>query len=168
MPLLIGVKYGKGEILYMASVLYSPLFCNELQKGNKWPYKGFPELEAILRSALVECAEPAAIWSVNTTDLVYTNILKQKDGTLCLHFLNGNGTQTPHGFLIENSPPGDTWPSIHGDVTFTLKGVSPREIYAVSPGFAGRVKLAFTQQGSDATVVLPKERLKAYTLVVVQ
>ncbi len=168
MPLLIGVKYGKGEILYMASVLYSSLFCDELQKGNKWPYKGFPELEAILRAALAECAEPAAIWSVNTTDLVYTNILRQKNGTLCLHFLNGNGTQTPHGFLIENAPPGSAWPPIHGDVTFTLKNTSPKEIYAVSPDFAGRVRLAFTQQGSDATVVLPKERLKAYTLVVVQ
>ena len=87
---------------------------------------------------------------------------------LCLHFLNGNGTQTPHGCLIENSAPGDAWPPIREDITFTLKNTRPKEIYAVSPDFAGRVKLAFTQKGSDATVVLPKEYLMAYTLVVVR
>ena len=75
----------------MTSMFYSSLFCDELQKGNKWPYKGFPALEAIMREVLTECAEPAAIWSVKTSDLVYTSVLRQKDGTLYLHFLNGNG-----------------------------------------------------------------------------
>ena len=149
-------------------MFYSSLFCDELQKGNKWPYKGFPELEAIMREVLTEYAEPAAIWSVKTSDLVYTSVLRQKDGTLYLHFLNGNGTETPLGFLIENSPPGAAWPPLRDDIVITLKNTAPKEIYAVSPDFTGRFRFTFTQYGDNATVILPKERLKAYTLVVVK
>ena len=81
------------------------------------------------------------------------------------HFLNAAGTELAKGQMIINGLHKEAWPALDEDITFTLRDGNVQSAYAVSPDFAGRKPLTVKKVGGKAEITLPKELLKAYTIV---
>ena len=63
--------------------------------------------------------------------------------------------------------PKPAFPAIERDISFTIKSAKPAKVVAISPDFPDEKPLQFSCDASRGTVsvVLPKELLKAYTIV---
>jgi len=86
---------------------------------------------------------------------------------LFVHLLNGLGTKLKKGEPVTNNPPGEAWPPLAQDIEMTFPGLAVQEVYAVSPDWQGRRLLNVQMQDNAVRIVLPKELLKAYTIVVI-
>jgi hypothetical protein len=56
---------------------------------------------------------------------VHTELYRQGDAYVA-HFLNGQGATLTKGDPVQYDPPGDPWPPIAGDITFTLAAPKAR------------------------------------------
>ena len=66
---------------------------------------------------------------------------------------------------MPNGIRGEAWPSLNADIVFTLRDSGIEKAYAVSPDFEGRKTLKVEKVDGQTRIMLPKELLKAYTIV---
>ena len=163
-PLVFTAKCGKGRLIYQACTLGLPLFCEEDNVGRKFRFELDEGVARLYRGFLTDLLKDATPWQVSAPLKVHTELYRQGDAYVA-HFLNGQGATLKKGDPVQYDPPGDPWPPIAGDITFTLAAPKASEAYAVSPDFAGRKPLKLTRSGANVTVTLPKALLKAYTVV---
>ena len=165
LPAAFRVPCGKGAMVYQIAPLGSQCFEQEQQHGKKWrPLPNAEALEPFYLNFLAEIVKPGAYWSGNMPKKVFTAIWREGD-ELLIHFLNGTGSVHKQDEIMTLKPPKIPYPALAEDVVFTVPG-KWREAVAVSPDFAGRKPLALRAAGEQGvTVTLPKELLKAYTIV---
>ncbi len=164
-PLLMEVPFGQGKMLYFATTVLSGCFSREENINAKWEFQQHEPFEELINKVLTQCIASAKPWEVNAPPLVFTNLLRSGDGTLYAHFVNGLGTKMKIGDVIGSGPLGTAWPQLEDDIVFTISGSTPKSVQAVSPDFAGRRALEFIQNDAGTVIRLPKELLRAYTLV---
>ena len=164
-PLIVGKKYRKGKFYYSATSIPAAFFALEYQVRNKWPFQWNKELEAFFQRGFARIAEPAAVWQVKAPRLVHSELYRRKSGGYVAHFLNATGTELEKGENIINGLHKEAWPALNEDITFTLRDGNVKNAYAVSPDFAGQKPLTVKKVGGKAEITLPKELLKAYTIV---
>ena len=158
--------YGKGRILYRAIPLAAQFNARETSAGQKWSYNPDPKLEAFYRSRVASMLKEASFWQVTLPPQVYTNIWREADGSLVVHFLNATGANPKPEEILTNLSPVPAFPPIAEDAVFTIPALACKSVGAYSPDFTGEHKLAFTQNPDGTiTATLPKELLKAYTIV---
>ena len=165
---LLGVEkpYGKGRIFYRAVPLAAKLKANETTPPQKWTYNADPKLEAYYRSRVAALLKPASYWQVSLPDKVYTTIWREANGSQVIHFLNATGANIKYDEVMKNTAPNPAFPQLAEDIVFTIPAPACQSVCAYSPDFAGERKLAFTQNADGTiTATLPKELLKAYTIV---
>ena len=79
--------------------------------------------------------------------------------------LNGTGVSMNPGDPVVDQAPDPAFPALEKDVLIEAPESAGDVAEAVSPDFAGRTVLSSTRVGGKVVFVLPKERLKVYTLV---
>ena len=84
---------------------------------------------------------------------------------LVVHLLNASGKTVKPGEIMKHGAPKVPFPPMDKPIAISVRKVNVKNVYAVSPDFKGRQPLSFQQEGENCRVVLPKELLKAYTLV---
>ena len=62
----------------------------------------------------------------------------------------------------------EAWPALKEDIMFSLRDGNVKSAYAVSPDFEGHKPLKLKKVGERTEITLPKELLKAYTIVYVE
>ena len=92
----------------------------------------------------------------------------RKSGGYAAHFLNATGTELEKGQMITGGLHGETWPALNEDITFALRDCNVQKAYAVSPDFIGHKSLVVKKNEGNAEITLPKEFLKAYTIVYIE
>ena len=163
-PLVFAAKCGKGRLVYQACTFGLALFCEEENVGRKFRFELDEGIARLYRGFLMDLLRGATPWQVSAPTKVHAELYRQGDAYVA-HFLNGQGATLKKGELVRYDPPGEPWPSIAEDIRFNLEAPGVREAYAVSPDFAGRKPLKIARNGARVTVTLPKQLLKAYTLV---
>lgn len=167
-PLIVGRKYRKGKFYYSATSIPAAFFVHECQVKNDWPYRWNKELETFFQQLFREVARPAAVWEVKAPRLVHSELYRNPSGGYIAHFLNASGTELAKGEKIIGGLHKEPWPALSEDITFTLRDGKGKSAYAVSPDFAGRKPLTVRSTGEKAEIILPKELLKAYTIVYIE
>ncbi len=164
-PLVFEAKCGKGRLVYQAAPIALSLFADEVAMRKPWDFELDEPLARMYRRYLLEALDGASPWRVEAPTQVFAELYRH-DGALVAHFLNATGATLKKGEIVQPEPPhGVAWPALAEDIRFTLEAPQAREVYAVSPDFAGRKPLPFTRDGAKITVTLPRKLLKAYTLV---
>jgi len=167
-PLVIGRKYKKGKFYYCANTIHGAFFAREFQVPSKYDIFFNKQLEAFMQKVYSSMAAPAKVWSVKAPRLVLSELYRDKDGLYAAHFLNTTGTENVKLGEVVRGIKGEVWPAIMEDVVFTMRDGNVKTAYAVSPDFAGRKELEIKHVGSQAEITLPKELLKAYTIVYIK
>ena len=165
-PLMVKKSYGKGTFYYQPITLAFHLNAPEGYVGKKFDFEIDPWLDKVFRGVLSKIIGNANIWTVDAPDLVLTSIFKQ-DNSLYCHFFNATVGPVAKGEVITFGVPKPAFPAIEKDISFTIKSAKPAKVVAISPDFPDEKPLQFSCDASRGTVsvVLPKELLKAYTIV---
>ena len=165
-PLMVKKDYGKGAFYYQPITLAFHLNAPEGYVGKKFDFKVDPYLDKVFRGLLSQIIGDAAVWKVNAPDLVLTSIFRQDNSLFC-HFFNATLGPVPYGEMVPYGVPDPAFPPLANDIDFTIKSAKPVKVVAVSPDFSGEKELKFDYDADTQLlhVVLPKELLKAYTLV---
>ena len=171
LPVFIEKTYGKGKFIYTPMQMSGNLYAREGSVGKKWYFKRDDQLAKLMHQVLAEQLKSARIWQTDAPEKVYTTIYAEKSRML-VHFLNGQGTSSlgPQEVMTADIK-GDPFPPITRDITFTLEKTpfAIGKVYAVSPDFAGRKALpSQTLDNGNVKVILPKELLKIYTIVILE
>lgn len=157
---------GKGRYLYSFAPRGIP-FCQP-ESTSPYPFKFDPDLVAERKfwDEVAAWAAPAMWWRIDAPEQVYTSLWREKDGTLVIHFLNATGVHNVPWENLTSEAPDPAFPALTKDIVFTLpKGLGTAAL-ATSPDFAGEKSLpVILQSDGSLAVTLPKELLKAYTLV---
>ena len=155
----------KSNIALMPSA--APFCANEVSPPRVWSFDPDLAAEAAFRAKLAEMVKGATVWTVRgAPDKVYTALWREKDGTLAIHFLNSTGTNIKPGEAMTPAAPDPAFPALAEDIVFTLPVAEGSTVTAASPDFDGERSLAVVRNGDGtATVTLPRELLKAYTVV---
>ena len=163
-PLAVVKNYGKGRMVYLTAQLGLPFYEPEAAVGRPWPFELDRKLESLYRALLEDVVTPGRFWQVKAPDKVFTALWR--DGNkLLIHFLNGTGANMKAGEILTDRAPQDPYPALTEDIVFTVPG-NYRSAAAASPDFVGRKSLVLKKNGDGCvTVTLPKELLKAYTIV---
>ena len=166
-PLLVEKSFGKGQFIYVASVLAANFWEREGSIKLAFREKAFDlELEKFVKNLYGKLLEKSQVWQVNAPEQIYTALWQGKDKTIYAHFFNASGVKIKPGDKLDPLYPAEPYPAIKQDITFTIKGVEKSAAAtAVSPDFAGSKKLQSSWKNGELTVTLPKELLKAYTIV---
>ncbi|MBR2357879.1 MAG: beta-galactosidase trimerization domain-containing protein [Lentisphaeria bacterium] len=167
-PLLFCKDYQKGKFYYFTTMFSAGLFAHEYQVNNKWRFEWNRELESYLLDVLKDVASPAKIWDVKAPRLVHSELYYNKEGGYIAHFLNATGTELAKGELIGGNLCKTAWPALTSDISITLRDGTVKTAYAVSPDFEGRKTIAVKQVDGKAEITLPKELLKAYTVIYIK
>ena len=167
-PLLVGKKYQKGDFYYSATSIPAAFFALEYQVRNEWPFQWNKGLEAFFQKLFAQVAQPAAVWLVKAPRLVHSELYHRKTGGYVAHFLNATGTELEKGQMIIGGLHKEAWPALKEDIMFSLRDGNVKSAYAVSPDFEGHKPLKLKKVGERTEITLPKELLKAYTIVYVE
>lgn len=124
-----------------------------------------PAVEAKVAAELREFCRGAEVWTVDAPDKVYTTLWREADGTLVVHFLNGTGCDLKPGEKVTAAAPKNPFPALEKDVAFTVRGGTAATAYSPDFTFGGRELVVRRNADGTLTVTLPKEFMKAYTLV---
>lgn len=152
----------KGRIVYTPA-LRGEEFFQVLQMTHR-PYDFCPDpmREATFRREIVSCA--SSWWKIRAPETVYTALWREADEAVAVHFLNLTGVKPKLGVKPAAEAPDPAFPPLDQDIEFVVP--EGDVAVAVSPDFNGQRTLPSVRcaDGSLA-VTLPKELLKAYTLV---
>ena len=121
-----------------------------------------------MQSVFTKIAEPARIWKVQAPRLVLGELYYQKSGGYIAHFLNASGTELEKGETVPNGTKEEAWPALKEDVVFTLRDGKVSSAYAVSPDFKGRKTLKVEKVDGQSRITLPKEFMRAYSIVYIK
>ena len=164
-PAVLEKAYGKGKFIHHAAMLTSALAAGEYRYNSKYTFKLDKALQAYCQKLLKkEFANADANLQITAPELVYSTWYRTSDAEI-IHLLNASGGVVPYGTLLNSKTHGVAYPALTQDITVTLPLQSVKEVYAASPDFAGRKALQFNHTDGKLTVTLPKELLKAYTLI---
>ena len=96
---------------------------------------------------------------------MFTSVWKERSGDVVVHFLNATACEPPKDALAPLEPPKPPFPALRSDISITVPFAFARAS-AVSPDFGGVRELEVRRNADGTrTVTLPKDLLKAYTLV---
>ena len=138
----------------------------EAMLGRPFAFDPDAAEEARFSAWLADACRGATAWSVeNLPDRVFTTIWREKDGATVVHFLNATGRDIAVGEKMKPDAPKDPFPALEKDVVFTIVGGKSATAYSPDFGFGGRSLAARRNADGTLTVTLPKELLKAYTIV---
>ena len=108
----------------------------------------------------------AGVWQCDAPGKVHTTLYSIKNSKLMYaHFLNATGSNLAHGEVITVGVPENGFPPLKKDITFTVKNIRIVSAEAASPDFEGWKTLKFANTADGATITLPGELLKVYTIV---
>ena len=103
----------------------------------------------------------------DTPAAVLTNVF-EVDGKLAIHFLNATGSHLKPGETIPTAMKTPVFPPLANDITFAVPRKTAKA-YAVSPDYDGKRPLECKPLPNGHTQIrLPKELLKAYTIVYIE
>ena len=161
--------YGKGRLFYRAVPLAARFNANETTAGKTWTFNPDPKLEAFYRKRVAAMLHDASYWQVSLPDKVYTTIWREANGCQVIHFLNSTGTNITFNETLSNQAPNPAFPPMAEDILFTIPAPGCKGVTAASPDFQGTRTLEYAQNADGTiTATLPKELLKAYTIVRIQ
>ena len=163
-PVLFEKPFGKGRVYYQSTTLPAALCCAEGSFGKKWNFELDEGLAELARACYLRVIGEARYWRTNAPAKVYTTLYRQGDA-IAVHFLNGTGANYKKDDVMTFDNPEPPWPALPEDITFTLPCAKAARVYAVSPDFSGQKPLRFALSEGKLSVTLPKELLKAYTIV---
>jgi len=164
-PAILRKNYGKGRFIHHAAMLTAPLAALEYTINQKCQFKNDPVLDRFCKELLrSEFAGADAGLRTDAPESVYLTWYRGDDGDI-LHFLNASGGNPACGQVIPAKSPKVPFPALARDITVSLPAMAVKEAYAVSPDFPGRKALTVKQENGKLTLTLPKELLKAYTIV---
>ncbi len=155
----------KSNVALMPSA--APFAAEETGPGRVWKFDPDCAAEADFRAKLAEMVKGASVWETRgIPDRVYTTLWRETNGDLIVHFLNATGTNIKPGETMTPKSPDPAYPGLSEDIAFRIPATGVREVTASSPDFYGVRKLEFsTRKEGFVSVRLPKELLKAYTVV---
>jgi len=166
-PAVLEVPLGAGKVVYSPLLLGVPANAREVAVGREFSFERQLDAEEIAHRILADVLGSEAMpWKPLTVpEAVLTNIFRDRGETV-VHFLNATGSRMKAGQTVSSRPPSEPFPALAEDIRFVIWQPSLQRAYAVSPDFAGEVELATRQVELGAyEVILPADRLKAYTLV---
>lgn len=161
---IITRKHGKGTFHYQTSALASPLTASE-KRDQKWGFEVDRQLYDIYSGVLRKVIGNASVWQIQAPENVYTTLYRQGNQTIA-HFLNATAVNPGKDDIIKSGAPKPPFPSLKNDIVFSLPLKKLNKAWAVSPDFSGQQNLKFRKLTDNIyEITLPKELLKAYTLV---
>lgn len=164
-PAVLEKQYGKGKFIHHAGIFSASLCESEYGWLKKYNFKLDKALEDFCKTLYrKEFSVADSGFAVKAPELVYTTWYQTAD-TEIIHLLNATGGVAKPGQVMSGSTPAVPFPAIKEDIIITIPAVKVKSIYAVSPDFSGRKELSFKNNGKVINITLPKELLKAYTLV---
>lgn len=168
MPAVTVVPYGRGKFIFHHIPFGAALAAAEYTPGEKYQFALDPQLAQFYRALLrSEFSGADAGFTTDAPAEVYTSLYTQNDAAV-VHFLNASGATIKTGEVMRNGAPKVPFPPLKQDIRFTVRRDRVAEVYAVSPDFQERKKLDFQFADGHCSVTLPKEYLKAYTLVFIR
>lgn len=122
-------------------------------------------MAAFYRSILKSAVGKSSALQTDAPEKVFMTLYREKDQVL-VHLLNGMAGGMKKGEKGTVKFKGHPFPALKKDISITVPCFGKKGVFAVSPDFKGRKKLAagYNADGT-VTVVLPKELLKGYTLI---
>ena len=168
-------KHGKGYVLYTpldfgCAIWVPEQMVGHVFEGARYPVcqKAAQELHGNLAKAMGLPDEFYTAWNPgNTPECVLTGLFQENDSCI-IHFLNASGSRLKIGEKIPPCLPEPFFPDLQEDIRFEVftGGRQPVAVYAVSPDYEGRIPLATSPVGgTKLAVTLPRQYIKAYTLV---
>jgi len=169
MPVSTAVKYGKGEFIMHHCSFGMNQEETEHTPGDKYQFDYDEKLAEVFGNILKhEFASSIKYFSTDAPKSVYTSVFRDGKSDI-VHLLNASGRTVKFGETVKRGAPQVPFPEIARDITFSLhRTEAVNSVYAVSPDFDGRQQLDFKVSCNKVTVRLPKELLKAYTIVFIK
>ena len=169
-PLAYRVPCGKGELIYCAPLLGAALMEKEQSVNQRYDYRPDSGLRRLALEFLRDQLGADSVFDpLAVPEGVMTSLTSQQEaaGTaLTIHFLNATGIRTAPGDQITGRKIPGIWKPLAEPVVFLLKAPHLKEVYAVSPDYAGQHSLAFRKISEGVwRITLPPELLQRYTLV---
>lgn len=166
-PAVVRTAVGKGELIYFTGQYGYANCVNEYMVGKASTFKRDGNMELFQKTLLGDLLNSYRTWTpVDVPEGVFTASYWQ-DEKFVLHFLNAVNAGSEYGKVIKFTIGiNDPFPAL-ADMNFQLP-FKARNIYAVSPDFAGRKALKFTVRNNVTHVTLPGELLKVYTIVYIE
>lgn len=162
----VSKEYGKGRFTLSTMLVASELYMRNVTPPNEYTFNPDPALDKFYKEQIASIMGDAMYWHTDAPERVYTALWREKNGTLVAHFLNATGSYMKVGEKLTPYAPNPAFPALEKDITFTLPMEKCKSAVAVSPDYAEIRKLAVTENGDGTvSIVLPKDSLKAYTLV---
>ena len=142
-------------------------YCWLYNYGQTFSFNPDREKLSDFRRTMRRLLTDATVWRTqHLPEKVYSTIWRERDGALVVHFLNSTATDIRSGDQMPRQTPSPAWPAIEEDVRFALPAPADARACAVSPDFEGERPLETRDAGNGLLAVsLPKELLKAYTIV---
>ena len=170
--LLYRADYGKGTIFYTPTMLGSMFHAPPLgpRNAHQNPFRYDTNTAAVFHELLDTIIGEARYWKIDAPRQVYTTLYR-KEGKLIIHLLNATGVNPPVGLTVDAATlPEVPFPPMEKDMPFEIPfDRKASRIYAISPDYDGQIDLAFSQSEDNLVkAVLPKEGLKAYTMIVIE
>ncbi|MBE6367464.1 MAG: hypothetical protein E7052_06075 [Lentisphaerae bacterium] len=166
-PLWIEKSWGKGKFIYQPMQLAGSLYALEGAPGRKWNFTRDDALADFMHRLLRERLSKSSCWTTDAPRKVYTTLYREPERYL-VHFLNMTGSAIRKGEVMDHTVPADAYPALKNPVSFQLpvNDMPVKQVYAISPDFAGRKALQFTNKDNVINVTVPPELIKVYTIVI--
>ena len=167
-PLLGAV--GRGRIIYDGAFGAKRRNMPELNPERPYRPQGFEsgaDVAAEVRGKVLDVLGTACRWKIDAPEKVYSSIWQEGDGSYVVHFLNATGAVDPlPGGDIPERAPTEAFPAVERDLVVTAPVPTLASAVASSPDFEGVRKLDVrTGPDGTSTIVLPRQWLKAYSVV---
>jgi hypothetical protein len=167
-PLAYETRYGKGRILYTPIEFGNTIWIPEQNIGKSLAGVRYPVCESAANALYDLALVGQNTWDPgDTPEAVLTGIF-EVDGKLAIHFLNATGSHLKPGETIPTAMKTPVFPPLANDITFAVARKATKA-YAVSPDYDGKRALECKPlPGGKTQIRLPKELLKAYTIVYIE
>jgi hypothetical protein len=171
-PACISNRFGKGTVTYCSIQLGTANY--QAVYRDKWEFDLDRPLAEILMKIFRQTVgnQPLNFESVQIPSQVICSEWQQKiDGKDCtlVHFLNAMGVRMKKGDPVVYQKSLPAFPPLLKDLVFEIALPTISEAYATSPDYKGHQAVKFEKIGDGRyRVTVPKEALKAYTMVVLK
>jgi hypothetical protein len=171
-PVCVSNTQGKGTITYCAAQLGTMNF--QTVYRDKWEFEMDRSLAEIFVKTFRRTVgdKPLNFEAVQIPAQVITSQWQQKiDGRDCslIHFLNATGVHMKKGDTVVYKKSLPAFPALDKDLIFEISMPAINDAYIVSPDYKGHKAVKVEKIGDGRyRVVVPKESLGAYAMVVVK
>ena len=132
---------------------------------KKYDFKLDEALEDFCKKLLrKEFSNADSGFKVKAPEQIYTTWYRTNDAEI-IHLLNATGGNAKLGQVMKGTTPEVPFPAIQEDIEISIPATQVKTSYAASPDFAGRKELKYQLKDKTLSITLPKELLKAYTLI---